>query len=220
MLTKLVNFDAGKMKAAMMQVAIDEQNKRLIAYAEKKIKEIGNTIKTYHSRNNLDRTGNLLNSLCWGVSYRGEMIGSGFYREPQTRMRTNRWGEERGLGVQGGTSSYLHEFFNEVEEVNGRQLAENFLAEQQGNFPSGWRVFFAILAPYWGYWESGFTLRPGLQAHGRTKFFQFSVMSQHYTRIAMELKPARMTFTVYVPKYFYKNRKYKKRGIKHIGVSR
>lgn len=219
MLTQFVNFDAGKMKAAMMQVAIDEQNKRLIAYAEKKIKEIGNTIKTYHSRNNLDRTGNLLNSLCWGVSYRGEMIGSGFYREPQTRTRTNRWGEERGLGAQGGTSSYLHEFFNEMEEVNGRQLAEDFIKSQAGLFPSGWRIFFAILAPYWGYWESGFTLRPGYGA-GRTMFIQFSVMSQHYTRIIKDLKPAEMRFTVYVPKYSHVNKDNKKRGIKRIGVDR
>lgn len=215
MLSKVVNFDAGKMKADMLKLAIDEQNKRLIAYAEKKIKEIGNTIKTYHSINNLDRTGNLLNSLCWGVSYGGQMVSSGFYREPQTRARVNRWKQEVGMGVQGGTSSYLHEFFNDMEEVNGRQRAEEFLEAQQGQYTGGWRVFFAILAPYWGYWESGFTLTPNYGS-GRTMFFQFGVMSQYYTRIAMDLKPARMRFSVYVPKYFYKNRKYKKRGIKHL----
>jgi hypothetical protein len=220
MLTKFVNFNAEKMKASMLQIAITEQNKRLVDYAKKKIQEIGNTIKTFHSRNNLDRTGNLLNSLCWGVSYKGQMVESGFYRAAQIHSKTNTWGQERGMGVKGGTSSYLHEFFNEMEEVNGRQLAESYLADQSGVYPSGWRVFFAILAPYWGYWESGFTLRPGFQAHGRTRFFQFSVMSQHYTRISMDLKPAEMKLSVYVPKYFYKDTKYKKRGVKHIGKTK
>lgn len=216
MTTRFVGFDANKMKEDMLKLVIDEQNIRLVDYAKKTIKSIGDTIKTYHSRNNLDRTGNLLNSLCWGVSYRGEMIDSGFYREAVVHTKVNTWGEERGMGIQGGTSSYLHEFFDDMEEVNGRQLAEDFLAKQQGVFPSGWRVFWAILAPYWGYWESGFTLRPHYGT-GRTMYIQFSVMSQHYTRIIKDLYPAQMRSTAYVPKYYYKNKKYKKRGVKHIG---
>ena len=95
----------------------------LVEYAKNKIVQIGKTIQSYHSRNNMDRTGNLLNSLCWG----------------------------------------------------------EFLQRSQPS-TKGWRVFFAILAPYWGYWESG---------HKNVmtdKFEKFAVMTHVYDEVKRELK--------------------------------
>jgi len=80
--SRVTGFNAEAMKASMLKIAVDESNKRLIDYAKKKIVEIGNKIKSYHGAHGLDRTGNLLNSLCWGVCYDGKMVDSGFFREP------------------------------------------------------------------------------------------------------------------------------------------
>lgn len=186
--SKLVGFDEHKLYQRMLNKVVGEQNKRLVAYAQNKIVEIGNQIKTYHSRNGMDRTGNLLDSLCWGVSYNHQLIKCGFYREPQ------------GRGV-----SYLHEWFSGdvkyLNPVNGHQLAQDYI-NKYGNNPSGgngWKVFFAILAPYWGYWEKGFTLNSGFG--GSPRFMQFAVMTQFYDEIKSDLKPARTRFRVSVAKY-------------------
>lgn len=210
--TKVIGLNAF-LKATEKQLAefwVREQNRLLIEYAKKEIVKLGKNIEAYHSRNHMDRTGNLLNSLCWGVAYDGRIVDSGFYREPITHSR----------GMDGTSVSFLHEFFpNDVEERNGRQMAENFIASYKGR-PNKWTVFFAILADYWGYWESGFTMKSNF-GEGRPRFMQFQVMTYIYDDVRRDLRPAKPHLTVYVPKYSYKNPRYKKkRGYKRIGVDR
>lgn len=188
---KIVGFNAKAMAARMMSIAVAEQNARLIAYAKEEIIKIGNQIQTYHSRNHMDRTGNLLDSLLWGVSYEGKLVEGGFYRDAQAR------GE-----------SYLHEWFSGdvkfLTPVNGRQLAQTYMQKYGNNGAKGWRVFFAILAPYWGYWEKGFTMKSGggdSEIPRSTRFMQFAVMTQFYDEVKKDLKPARVRFRVSVAKY-------------------
>ena len=189
--SKVIGFNAKSMAAAMMKNVVAEQNRRLVEYAKEKILAIGNQIQTYHSRNHMDRTGNLLDSLLWGVSYEGKLVEGGFYRDAQAR------GE-----------SYLHEWFSGdvryLIPVNGRQLAQTYMQKYGNNGAKGWRVFFAILAPYWGYWEKGFTMKSGGGDSGiprSTRFMQFAVMTQFYDEIKKDLKPARVRFRVSVAKY-------------------
>ena len=207
----------------MMKVAVEEYNKRLIEYAEKETQKLGNMILASPFANSLDRTGNLLNSLCWGVTYKGKMVGSGYFREAVTRPK--------GLG--GSSSSYLHEFFpNDAELINGRQLASEFLQSYKGK-QGGWDVFFAILAPYWGYWETGFKMKSGggtvYKGFGSqersiprsSRFMRFQVMIHAYDDVRWDLKPSSSNISVYVPKYSFRNTKYKnKRGYVRIGVER
>lgn len=219
---KIIGFDAAKMAEQMMANAVAEQNRRLVVYAEKEIKRLGDMIQTYHSANHMDRTGNLLNSLCWVVTYNSGIVGYGFYRSPVTHSR----------GIDGCSTSYLHEYFmNDMEERNGRQLAEEFIESYKGS-PNKWKVAFAILADYWGYWESGFWMKSGgntvYQGESREhsiprskRFAQFQVMTHVYDDVRMALKPAETHLTVYVPKYSHKNPRYKnKRGYKKIGLLR
>lgn len=170
----------------MMDIVIEEQNRRLIEYAKKTIIEIGDKIKTYHSANNMDRTGHLLDSLCWGVSYGGKLVDGGYYRQS---------------GAKG--ASYLHEWFSGdakyATPVNGRQLAQQYIESYGNNGSRGWRVFFAILAPYWGYWEKGFKMKSHFG--GGEKFVQFAVMTQFYDKARADLKPMRVRFRVSVAKY-------------------
>lgn len=213
------------------------QTANLIDYAKTEIKKLGDMIQTYNSANHMDRTGNLLNSLCWGVTYDGRMSECGFYRSERTNITYNRWGQVRGMGFQGGHGSSLHEFFtNDSIPVDGRKFAEEFLLSKHGK-RNKWTVFFAILAPYWGYWESGFTMRTGSDATDEngnrvsnaprmTRFMQFQVMTHIFDDVRMALKPSETNLTVYVPKYSYsarsaKGKKYKnRRGVKKIGLIR
>ena len=189
-----VKFNSDKWADSVRKLLIEEQTRKLIAYAKAEIVKIGNKIITYHSKNHMDRNGHLLNSLCWGVMYNGEVKESGFYREAV----------DRGM-------SFLHEFTPEsATEVNGRAKAQAFIDQQQGG--TGWRIFFAILADYWGYWEGGFRMKSGGGDSGiprSTRFLKFSVMSQFFDEVRMDLKPTKVSLTVYVPKYSYKSNKYR-----------
>lgn len=212
----VVKFDANKMAAEMMKNLSEEQTRRLVEYAEKEIKVLGDKIQTYHSANHMDRTGNLLNSLCWCVTYGtgDDNKHYGFYRSEASHNK----------GIDRTSEAWLHEYTpNEREEVHGRQMAESFVSSYQGK--SGkWTACFAILAPYWGYWESGFTMKSGGGASGisrSTRFMQFQVMTHIFDDVRMALKPAETHLTVYRPKYSYKNPKYKnKRGYKKFGIIR
>lgn len=186
----VVKFNASALKSVILNNLVQEQTNRLIDYAEKTIIEIGNTIKSYHSANHMDRTGNLLNSLCWGVAYNNELKASGFYRNANSTKL-----------------SYLHERYEEryAYPVDGHAEAERYI-RQYGKLGSGggcWRVWFAILAPYWGYWEEGFTMRSGGNGSipRSSKFLQFAVMSHFYDSIGKDLKPAKVTIKVHVEKY-------------------
>ena len=214
MIESKVIFDSKKLAAEMMKNLSAEQTNRLVDYAKKEIQKLGNMIASYNGANGLDRTGNLLNSLCWGVTFNGNVKDFGFYRAPKVGSRTNRWGQERGMGIQGGTGSYLHEYFkDDMEPVYGRLLAEEYINNVEGK--SGkWTVFFAILAPYWGYWESGFVqIKTG-------KRMQFQVMTHIFDDVRRDLKPAKTHLTVYVPKYIYRSQKWEKKLKKRVGVVR
>ena len=172
---------------------VEEQNRLLIDYAEKKIRLLGDAIQLYHSRNHMDRTGNLLDSLCWGVSYDGKLVKGNFYR-PQSASG----------------SAYLHEFMSgDVKyliPVYGHQLAERYIVKYGNNGAKGWKVFFAILAPYWGYWEKGFNMKIkdnpwSKDGSALYRFKQFAVMSEFYDVVSKELKPARTRLRVSVAKY-------------------
>lgn len=180
--------------------AIAFNNSRLVTYAKMTILEIGYKIMSYHSKHNMDRTGNLLNSLCWGVSYKGQLIESGFFRDAV--HNTVRIGDDIT------SESFLHEWFRAEKyafPVDGRQLAEEYIRKVGGTGSTGWKVFFAILAPYWGYWEKGFTMKHGFSTNGNfmgASFMKFSVMAEVYDKVKKDLKPARKYyFNVSVPTY-------------------
>jgi len=182
-----VRFNAKALAMELTKNIIAQQNRILIDYAKEKITHIGAAIQTYHGAHNMDRTGNLLDSLCWGVSYDGKLVKGGFYRKAAAH------GE-----------SYLHEWFSgDVKyliPVNGHALAEKYLQSYGNNGSKGWRVFFAILAPYWGYWEKGFNMKSGFGSGG-AKFHQFAVMTQFYDEVKQDMKPARTRFRVSIAKY-------------------
>lgn len=210
--SSLAGWNPETLKKQMMENVVAYNNARLVDYAKETIAKIGNKIKSYHSKNNMDRTGNLLNSLCWGVSYKGKLIEGGFFRDAVLNDK----------GIAKTSESFLHEWFSGDEKylipVNGRQLAEEYLQKVGNTGSSGWKVFFAILAPYWGYWEEGFTLIHGgsVSSSGRkngklTKgykgargatFMKFAVMAETYDQVRKDLKPARKYyFNVSVPQY-------------------
>lgn len=210
-----VVFDSKALAKDIFNNLVPYQTNLLIDYAMAEIKKLGDRIASYNSANGLDRTGNLLNSLCWGVTYDGALKASGFYREEVHKTRTNRWGQTRGLGVGGGSDSFLHEFFkDDAELVEGRKLAKEYLQNVKGK-SNKWTMFFAILAPYWGYWESGFRMVT------TNKRMQFQAMVYVYYDVIRDLKPAKTSITIYRPKYQYRNHKFKNKvGIKKIGIDR
>lgn len=166
----------------MLTLVVDEQTQRLIDYAKKEVVAIGNLMESYYGPNHLDRTGNLIDSLCWGVSYGGKLQDSGFYRAKKAVKE-----------------SQLHAWSERWVPVNGRALAEKYLQTFGNNGARGWKVFWAILAPYWGYWEKGFTIKH----HGVPKaHLQWAVMTVHYDKIKQDLKaPMRKRIRISVNLY-------------------
>ena len=191
--SSLIGWNPETLKKQMMENVVAYNNARLVDYAKETITKIGNKIESYHSKNNMDRTGNLLNSLCWGVSYKGKLVEGGFFRDAVLNDK----------GIAKTSESFLHEWFSGDEKylipVNGRQLAEEYLQKVGNTGSSGWKVFFAILAPYWGYWEEGFNMKAKSKSIG---FFKFAVMAETYDQVRKDLKPARKYyFNVSVPQY-------------------
>jgi hypothetical protein len=177
--SKLINFKPRALKKQVLNNLVEVQTQRLIGYAEKTIKAIGDKIQTYNSRNHMDRTGNLLNSLCWGVAYSGQLKASGFYRDEIIHS---------GKGILHNGESFLHEYFIGNDPyafpVHGRQLAQQYISQYgKMSWNGRWRVWFAILAPYWGFWEEGFKPPKG-------GFLKFQVMTEFYDKISKDLKPA------------------------------
>lgn len=202
-----VIFDTRKLAAEMMKNLSAEQTNRLIEYAKQTILEIGNKIQTYHSRNHMYRSGHLLRSLCCGVSYDGKLVYSGFYGDIALKSHTT-WNEANT------TNSYLHEWIPEYEafQIDGRQMAQNYI-QRYGSMGSGkgsWRVFFAILAPYWGYWETGFNMVHGKGKNKKSSFHQFAVMTEFYDKVSKDLNPAKVKFEItkntnYTKSYYVKS---------------
>ncbi len=172
-----VIFPSKKVERELFKQLATEQTRRLIAYAEQEIERIGNDISAYQDANHLDRTGNLLDSLCWVVCYEGKVKKSGYYRAQEAV-------EE----------SHLHEFSRPMgEDVMGRLRASQFISSYQPTITRGWEVAFAILAPYWGYWEEGFSMPYG------TKKPQWQVMTRHYDVVKKDLSPSKVKFHNYIP---------------------
>ena len=201
-----VVFDKALLSQVIYNNVAQEQTNLLIDYAKKKIIEIGDKIQQWGGRNHMYRTGNLLNSLCWGVSFDNKLVDSGFYREETIHS---------SKGVDKDGRAYLHEFspYRYAFPVEGRRLAQEYI-KRYGNVggKGWWRVFWAILAPYWGFWERGFTQTHGLSHNPRyghnakgiirgATFQQFAVMSQTYDVISKDLTPAKTTIKVGVPTY-------------------
>ena len=150
------------------------QTDLLINYAMQEIKNIGNDISVFQRANNLDRTGNLLDSLCWGVYYNGSRKKSGYYRS-----------------ARASEISHLHEYSRPMgQAVSGHYLAQLFIQKYRPTTEKGWEVFFAVLAPYWGYWETGFETPSGEE-------LKWHVMTRHYDVVSNDLKPANVTFNIY-----------------------
>jgi len=192
-----------RLASTLLKPIVEKQTELLVEYATNKIIEIGDYIQTAPTINQMDRTGHLLNSLCWGVSYQGKLVDSGFYRNAITHKRRPAGWAADGKTRQYTDKSELHEWNPDIsEEVNGRQLAKEYLKSYGNNGSRGWRVFFAILAPYWGYWEKGFRFklnpRSGDSGYG---FMQFAVMTYFYDQVRRDLKPARVRFRSSVRKY-------------------
>lgn len=170
-----VIFNGEKLKKEMFDKIAKEQTNRLIAYAEKRIMQIGADFQSW------DRTGNLLDSLCWAVFYDGKRKKYDYYR--------------RGGATE---DAYLHELSKPpIKQLSdGRIAAQNFLVSYKPEITKGWELVFGVLAPYWGYWEEGhINILKGRQ------FVKFAIMSQQFDQISNDLKPAKTTFTVTVPKY-------------------
>ena len=145
-----------------------EQTARLIAYAQEEMQKMGNLIDQIIT--NVDfNTGNLLDSLCWGVWHNKRKCATGFYREMQATY-----------------DSYLHELSKDKIPVNGRLLAEQFLQEYQDHLTvdDGWQIVWGVLAPYYVYWEEGH-----INVLFGGEFAKFDAMSQRYDHIENVLKP-------------------------------
>lgn len=172
-----VKFQEGLYRKSLLAKLAKEQSRRLILYAQKEIQSIGDSINLYNSANNMDRTGNLLDSLCWSVYYKGERKGFGYYRN------------ETATG-----DSHVHEWSRPMGvSVNGHVMAQNFVATYKSQYKNGWELFFAVLAPYWGYWEKGFRMIRNNQT------YKWQVMTQHYDIIKQDLSPTKVTFHNYIP---------------------
>ena len=218
---KIIGFNAAKMAEQMTANAVAEQNRRLVEYAKEKIVYIGTMISSYNSKHHMDAIGNLLDSLCWGVGYDGKMVDSGFFREQRASKPSilhafygdesvdlfvggvKRWKQIQNAKDK-ATADWLlassFEGWSPGEPVNGHALAEAYLAKAEKNCKEHqWTVFFAILAPYWGYWEEGFrNVRTGT-------FMQFQVMTEFYDVVKADLKPAKTRLKVHVEKYASKS---------------
>ena len=205
--SKVIGLDENAMRAAMMKIIVEEQNRRLIDYAAGEnglVYQIGDRIKQYHSRHNMDRTGNLLDSLLWGVSYQGKLVKGGFYRETPAAIEDSGLHEWSKVSFRDKETGGWIEDVSAETPVNGRQLADAYLTKYGNNGARGWRVFFAILAPYWGYWEEGFTFKGGggnspLPSH--QKFLKFAVMTEFHDVAKNDLKPMRVRIRTHVEKY-------------------
>lgn len=169
-----VRFSKSEFRKELMarKSEIDKlQTAKLIAYAESEMPQMAALMLT-------DTTGNLLDSLCWGVWYNGKLAKLGYYREQQ----------------EAELDSYLHELSANRVPINGRFLAQQFLAQYKPTIKQGWEVVWGVLAPYWAYWEQGHYNRL------LGDVVQFKAMSQRYDHIKQELEPmCKVTFEVNVP---------------------
>lgn len=216
--TRVVGLNAAKLVETMMKTVVDEQNKRLIAYAQDEIIKLGAAINSLPTKNNMDDKGNLLDSLCWGVCYSGNLVGSGFYRAQVATMPSELHAYSTLAVLEGGARRKWKDLYNAdiqkarslqesnfsyttaSEPVNGHALAQDFIDKFAKKSKEGqWTVFFAILAPYWGYWEQGHNNRLA------RRFLRFQVMTEFFDQVKQDLKPAKTRLKIHVEKYASKS---------------
>ena len=170
------NADAFRKELMAKKREVDkEQTRRLAVYAADEINKIG-------SKMLMEDTGNLLDSLCWGLWYKGKLVHNGYYRSMP----------------EAAYDSYIHAIspMPPKESVNGRYLAQLFLSEYQPKQKHGWEVVWAATAPYYAYWE-----------YGHYNVFlkqrvQFTTMAERYDHITQKLSPqCRVQFLIEVPTY-------------------
>ena len=218
--TRIFGLNIEQMKKEMMATAVTAQTNLLIEYAKTEIQKLGEKISSYNSKNHMDDTGNLLDSLCWGVCYDGEVKDYGFFREKRASQPSLLHGWSNVAVIEGSPrrkwkdlynadknkarelQSYNWSYMHAGEEVNGFDRAVEYIQKASKNCKSGqWTVFFAILAPYWGYWEEGFEMVLN-RTKGLSRHIQgLMVMTQFYDVVKSDLKPAKVRIHVHVPKY-------------------
>lgn len=176
-----VKFNGKKLQEALMKKAVKVQTQRLIDYAMSEVTKMGDALIVSANGKPSDRTHNMINSLVWAVYYNGKMSKKGFYRKSSSTK---------------GESS-LHELGKpESVPVNGRQLAKEFLNTYRPNETQGWEIVWAVLAPYYAYWEEGH------QNVFLSKFVKFDMMTQRYDAIKSVLgNKCKVSISVNVPKY-------------------
>jgi hypothetical protein len=159
-----VFFKKSEVKKRLEKIAFKQQTLNLVEYAENEIKNIASEL-TGGSFNLDASTGNLLDSLCWGVYFNGNVRNMGYYRKQQA-----------------SEDSYLHALSSNKISVNGHFLAQQFIANYKPT-THGWEIVFGILAPYQAYWEAG---------HYNVMLKQqvrFMALTQRYDVIKNELSP-------------------------------
>lgn len=212
-----INFDAKALTKTLVERHVQWQTELLIDYAQRTINEIGDKISSYHKGNNMFDTGNLLDSICWGVMYNAKLIQSGFYGERRATQPSYlhsrsmvtfvdpidpKTGKRKAWKKYGNDEQIPWVETDAGEPVDGRKLAKNFIAKQAAKGKTGaWQIFFAVLAPYWGYWEKGFNLK----GRHTSTFVQFAVMTEVYDKVKADLKPAKRSFRTVVAKYASKS---------------
>lgn len=116
-----------EVRQGMLSAFSERHTRKLVEYAPLILKN------AYNRRNFSNKTWNLADSYVWAVYYRGEVKGSGYL-----------WN-----GRAASADSVLHEYSaTKRVPVNGRKLAEEFVASYVSTFQGGWEMVWAAVAPY------------------------------------------------------------------------
>lgn len=169
-----VKFNSKQWGKAVLKDMVEEQTKRLIAYADAELTQM---VETHEYWN---RTHNLEDSYVWGVFYNGKRQKYGFYYNKAATKE-----------------SILHEWGRAETQVpvNGRRAAREFISQYAPEVTSGWEIVWAACAPYGTYLEAGFAIKKS-----GTRL-QFDVITQRYDHIKSELEPkAKVHFEINFPK--------------------
>lgn len=155
----------------ILKDAETKQTENLVNYAKEQMASIGAKFVDWEAN------GNLLDSLCWGVYFKKKLHRFGYYR-----------------GAQAFEDSILHALSSRDKQVkvNGRALAEQFLAQYKPT--AKWEVVWAVLAPYWAYWEKGHYNRL------MGTMVRFEIMAQAKDQIDKDLTdPAKVYLEINIP---------------------
>lgn len=158
-----ISFNKHLYKQRVMKYIVEEQTRRLVAYAEHEMRQM---VATKELKND---TKNMQDSIVWGVYYNGKRVpnGFGFF---DTRQATE--------------DSLLHAYSKHPKAINGRALARQFITDYVPATNNGWEIVWAVCAPYAAYWEGGHVNPP---KSGRIRYAK--IILQRYDVIKKELTP-------------------------------